>query len=282
MRRTATILGLGLGLLAILGCAEEKKLATKALIQDNKPAAASLESTRPEKEDPAAREIVNKAIAAHTNGKPERLEGIKAQHVLLQGYGLTENGEKDGSRESWAVWPNLFAFRFGYRPDNERELVSTGVSTATGGFQSGPNGQPTPFTGEYVKAFQWDLFALEWTLTPKALTHPQAVFHQPGKATKNDRAFNTVKAFIPGNPTWTLYFDEKTSLLGRVEYIGLEGNAAPKTLTYAEHQEREGLKVPNRVEVFSGGLKFWDIRKLDKYELFESADKIDPKKFEIP
>jgi hypothetical protein len=275
-------LALAVGLAALAGCAEEKGLPEKAVAAETPATPASIEAVKPEKEDPEARDIVTKAIAAHTNGKPERLDKVKAVHVKMDGTGWTNDArfpQSDGTRETWSVWPDRFAFRFVYKPDVDLSMETTGSSTPAVTAARNALG-PVTVSPEQMKATQWDMFALEWTFTPKALTHPGAVFYQPSKGVVNGRPVNVVKAFIPGMTVWTLQFDAATNLLTQVDYTGFESRATPKRLVYSEHKDRDGLKVPGHAKIFSGTVPFWDLGRLDVYETFESADKIDAKKFE--
>src|SRR5262245_13590706 len=112
MRRLVTICGF-LTCVILAGCAEEKGLPEKPSDREVKATSNPLEPVKPEKEDPAARAIVDQAIAAHTGGKPDRLERLKKHHMSLKGQlSTTDVGSVTHVRESWAEWPSNFAFRF--------------------------------------------------------------------------------------------------------------------------------------------------------------------------
>jgi hypothetical protein len=278
-------LSLSFAMAGLAGCAEEKALPDKAVAQENKPAENSIVGAKPAKEDPAARAIVQKAIEAHTLGKPARLDAIKAQHFNMTGRGMMPvvgAREVDGSRETWAIWPERSAFRFIYKLDPDRDAVITGILNPGGGSMRTPEGNTFPIAGADLRGALWDMFAFDWLVTPKALTHPEAIYHQPGRESENGKSYQTVKAYLPNQPEWTLRFSEETHLLERVDYIGFESRVVRKALSFSDHKENSGLRVPTRVKVFGEKILYWDLNALPTYEVFESADKIDPKKFETP
>lgn len=271
---------------SLLGCAEDKGLPVKPGDSDGKQGSTSNEPPKPEKDDPAAREIVTKALAAHTNGKPERLKSIAAQHLALGGLGMWIDGtnrEVPGGRESWSVWPDRHSFRFHYRlPNSEQDFVVTGAVVPGDGFVRTALGEQMRTPPERVRATDWDMLSLDWYFTPKLLMHPQAIAHHPSRDENGGRPQNLIRFYIPGYPEWTLRFNADTHLLEKVEYLGYETGPMPKSISFSDHAEKHGLKVPGRTQIYNSNLRVFDLNTINAYEVFDSADKIDPKKFEMP
>lgn len=276
MGRGAMLLGFII-CVALAGCAEEKGLPERPQDGETKTSSNPLEPPKPEKEDPAARAIVNDAIAAHTGGKPERLEKFKKHHMVLKGQIANTGGETPVThvRESWAVWPDSYAFRF----DVQDRTTFAGAATAAEGFRRIDSKTVNPLPPLLHKACLIDCSALDWGGTVASLSNPKAIYHKPGTVTANGKTFRTVKCWTPGLPEWTLWFDDATKLLEQIHYEGLEESLIKsKSLMLGKHAEHEGVKVPREIGLSIGGSRMFDW----SVEKFETPESIDAKTFTDP
>ena len=220
---------------------------------------------------------MTRSLAAHTGGKPERLEKLKSLHVLMTGKGHTPdptNPEADATWELWAVWPDKHAVTFDYKTPGMVPVAL--VVTPAGARQRQGLNAAQALPPEMAAAIRWDCFAADWAFGPLSLTHPQAVYHSPGSVVVDGKTYTTVKAYIPGYPERTLRFDPDTQLLRRIDYVGLEANiASQKAVEVGGYTDRDGVKVPGQVDVFMRGNPMWRV----KVTAFEPGP-VDPKKFE--
>lgn len=257
----------------LAGCAEEKGLPEKPAEVEAKPTVNPLAPPKPEKEDPAARAIVNQAIDAHTGGKPERLEKFKKHHMVLKGQIRDNSGSYTSyTGELWASWPDDFAGRFDIPEFPSFSFALRGPI----GVQRTP--AVVPMSPLIYKTCAIDCAVLNWGGTLTALTAP-AIYHSPATATAAGRSFRTVKRWTEGQPEWTLWFDEKTNLLERIDYHGYEsGLVKAKSMQMSKHADHEGVKLPRGFNLLVGGAQFFQVDMTE----FQTPDAIDAKTFTDP
>ena len=88
-----------------------------------------------------------------------------------------------------------------------------------------------------------------------------------------------VKASIPGCPVFTLWFNEKTSLLGLVTCTHQEGGATiQKRFTLTGYKPIGGVQLPTRIELARNTqtVEQWEVTSWD------FVDKIDDAVFDLP
>jgi len=264
-------------LLGLVGCAEDKGIPERPPDSEVKPRASSPEAVKPDKEDPAARAIVEKAIAAHTGGKPERLEKFKTHHIVMKGRMVSPEDRSfvNMGIETWSAWPDQFAIRF----DKGDQTALSWAVTPNGGYQRQDARTVVPMSPADTRVIHHDCAVLAWGGTIAALANPGAMYHHPGTSTLDDRSFRTVRCYVPGQPEWTLWFDEKTGLLDRIFYQGLEGSILKaKSLVLGNYAEEHGVKLPKQISLTIGGTPYFQM----KVESLETPEKLEPKTFTEP
>lgn len=285
-RRTAVLVLAAVGLAAV-GCDNDPPPAVAAKRLDDPARPIELKPpAKPAASEPAAAQLLAEAVAAHTGGKPERLDPLKACSYTRTGVIDAPGGRVPATWKMDLHWPD----RFRLRTENQTQAGGVTVTQLTT-FATSPAGA-------------WQAFALvqsgqaahekreKANLPADAAPTLTAQFHEdallllfPLADPKTVAARAPDDADLLGLHVWTpaldyalLGFDKKTKLLVRVVYTGREAlTTVTKELALADHQEVGGVKLPAKVSVKANGLS-----KADWTKLALTAGPIDPKAFETP
>jgi hypothetical protein len=283
MRRTTGLtVGLAAGVMLLAGCGQEKELPkeiTRSTVREE-----PVQAPIPASSDPAAKAVVERAIKAATDGHPERLEKFKAHKSVVKGQMVLDSGAVTATtRRVEAVWPDRMRASFEF-PVGDRKQVLIGMrrpviwSSSFGGDGRGTDITPAD-RQRYEEIVATDAIGQCWMPMLVPLIDPKTVVFDAKKEPALGQPGETVKVAVPGCPTFTLWFDEKTSHLGLVTYRHVEWNTPiDKRLTLAAHKPQGGIVLPTRIDLSRNG------RDVEQWEVvsWESVDKIDDAAFDPP
>ena len=111
------------------------------------------------------------------------------------------------------------------------------------------------------------------------LVDPKTIVFGAAQEMLEDQRADVVKASIPGCPVFTLWFNEKTSLLGLVTCTHQEGGATiQKRFTLTGYKPIGGVQLPTRIELARNTqtVEQWEVTSWD------FVDKIDDAVFDLP
>ena len=279
MRRMLWGVGLILviGVAVGLGCSEKQREIDEA---KPIPSAASDKPvelppmTAPDKFDPAAKAIVEDAIKAHTNGKPELLQKLKSVEYSRDGQALA--GGQLAISSKWlihAAWPNRIRFHL-EMPDRPINILCRNgdkVWQSSGGNKFEP-------PDDFARDFRLDATS-EWLGLLFPLTEPSTVLATAPDSLANNRPAVGVRVWASGVTDAILHFDQETKLLVRMTFEGRESRRkVTKEIQILSHKTFHGLTLSDKMILKADGnvLAEWNTTALD----FRPT--IDPKVFENP
>jgi hypothetical protein len=247
MRRTWVLAGL---VAAVLGCNDSgppKRNLAKPVDGGGTgtPPVAAKKVGKPDKTDPAAEAAIEKLLRAHTGGKPELIELLKAHTLTRKGQFMIGEMPQESVWRVQAAWPDRYRV--------EMEWVTLGGARDLM-VQNGADGwkvmrsqgvlQPVPFAGLEHAQMATDAYA-EWAITLVPLLDPAARV----AALPPDGAAGKVWVWVADRPALLLTTDEKSGLLTRVDYEVPEvGGAITASLVLSEHKPVNGVLLPTKVD----------------------------------
>ncbi|MFO0803989.1 MAG: hypothetical protein U0791_12815 [Gemmataceae bacterium] len=258
--------------LILIGCGgDEKQLPTDVVApgKSDEP-----EAVVPKESEPEAKKFVEKCIAAATANHPERLEKLKVNRLSESGRQLQGTSFVPTTRKIAATWPDRFLFTDESTVNGPVKL-SIGLKQLVLSFRRNDE----PFDPGMPKGYEQVLFVdsvgLHWMLTLVPLADSKTVVFNAKKQSAGNQMADTVQAAVPGCPPFTLWFDEKTSLLGLVTYQHLEGGVSKlyKRQASAEHKDFGGVLLPTKLEFERSGVTVenWTISKWEFPDKIEDA-----------
>jgi hypothetical protein len=249
MNRFATLLLLAASAGLLVGCGDKPAPIIEAKPID-KPKADDTElktPSRPEASDPDARKLLDDMLAAHTDGKPDKLAAFRECTFTRKGYQESTAGRFP------AVWTRHLSWPGGYRLRVDLDLGG-GVNQQIL-FAFGSSGAWRAVGGDKVKTPLGPDDRLDVT----AQCHEDALallfpFTDPAvvvsKAESKDPNVSEVHAWVPAVGYVRVGVDPKTKLLARLAYNGRESNVpVMKELTFGDHKEFAGVKLGTKVTV---------------------------------
>jgi hypothetical protein len=270
-----------LGLSALSGCGEEKKLPG-AESTGTEPQVNST-PTVPAVSEEAARRVVDRAIKVMTDGHPERIEKTKVNRSTAKGhYFKPVNGQfqfVETTRQFQAVYPDRVRVEYDFQ--SEGNQLTIGLRRPAGVWARVTVGQPPVFDPQqFAEIVAVDAVGTYWLLTLTPLSDPKTVVFGLTTTPAGGRPFDTLKAVVPGYPVvFTLWFDQATWVLTRIEYANLEAGAlVTKALAVSEYKPFAGLTLPTKIDYRRDGriAEQWTV------ESWEFPDKIDEAVFIEP
>lgn len=240
----------------------------------------------PEKSEPAAAEVVAKAVRAATEGHPDRLAKVRVNRATMKGTVDRPGRHVATVRTLAAVWPDRWALADDSNDGNGplkvlirlRRPVLWSGTTREG--QTESVRFPDPKAQEITVADE--LIGRHWLPLLLPLTDPKTVVFGHRKDATGPRAADVVKAAVPGcGPVFTLWFDAASGLLGRIDFDQREpGNPTPtrKQFVLFNHRLFGGVMAPGRVEYWHNGGKVedWNV------DAWEFPDRLDDATFDPP
>jgi hypothetical protein len=274
--------GLVFGLVILAGCGPEKELPTTVNLTPDREESRQL--VVPSQSDPSAVKIVDRCLAVSTDGHPERIGKAKAFRLAMKGVLIRQGVEVATIRRVEAVWPDRLK-----QSDDFNEggpvLIIIGLRRPVLWGQRHAGGQttksllPNPEQLEAVAAA--DYVARYWMALLVPLTDPKTIVFDPKTETVDGQAVSVIKASVPGCPVFTLWFDEKTGFLGRVDFLQTEllgSNPIAKTFILKDHRLFSGLMIPGKIGYRHNGpvVESWAV------DSWDFVDKIDDIVFDAP
>ena len=279
-------------LAVLVGCEPEKKLPDKEPSTTHPSSKASTPSF-PTTSQPEARKVIEQAIKAATEGHPGRLDRARVNRAVLKGT-MEWPGAAPGqtvaiatTRRIDAVWPDRARAEFEMSAGRVRRVVM-GVRPQGGWQQArGEDNQATieELNNDARQIVAVDLLAEHWLPLLVPAADPRGVAFDARKVSFGKNAAgqevvaDVVKLSLPGYPVFTLWFDDKTALLGRIEYTHLEGLAEfRKAVVLTGHKLQGGVMVPGLIESRRNDrvVQQW------KLESWEFPERIEEATFEQP
>lgn len=269
---------------AVPGCGGTGKELPKVVPigPDDKVAAPAVKV--PEKSEPEALAVVAKAVKAATDGHPERLEKAKVSRVTLKGEVIHPNGPMATARKVEAVWPDRLALTDEFN-DGLPTKVMIRLRRPVLWIGKHREGQTVPMDFGEMKereaALAAEAYGRHWMMMLVPLADPKVVVFAAKKETVTGVTADIVKAALPGSPVFTLWFDEKSGLLGRIDFEQVEpGNTSPTKKFFAlfDHRPAGGVWTPGRIEYRQNALPLESWR----VETWELPDRLDDAAFDAP
>jgi len=238
----------------IIGCGPGKQLP------DEVPKSNTTERTTTEPKekvptvsDPAAKEIVDRAIKACTQNNPDLLAKGKLSKVTANGT-VKLPAEASGQfvevptfRTVLARWPDELKFTLDYKAHRTglMTMILRGQFTWWG-IDRTQNPNPNPQAIEDL--MRTDGLAQHWLPLLFPLVEPKAVLFEPQKGVGTPPA-DVVRFALPERPVYQLFFDAATGHLTRVEYTHTELQARVQKLwTFSDHKPFAGRILPTKLE----------------------------------
>ena len=227
--------------------------------------------------DPAAKAIIDRAVKAITQDKPERLEKVKVSSAAYKGGVLLDTNSHvlTDATQTWeVVWPDrvlaVYTFKDG-SPDGRKQTFQF---FRPRGWMFDRGIQSPISIIDMGQLLSTELYAQHGLRLGLTLTAPQAVFFGIQKSTEPPGT--SVKIGMPNTAVIQATFDDRTGLPVRVEYHPIEAALrVSKVIVMAEHKLQGELMVPTSLELIQGGRlgEKWTLEKL------EFPEKIDDTKF---
>lgn len=232
---------------------------------------------RPSADDAAdARAILDRALRAHSDDRPDRLDRMARMVQHMEGEMLSPSGPIPATGEIKAVWPDH------YRINNELRLLgSTGMSILV---LQGENGWRSVGEGIIpMNSSQSDELLAEahaaWLATPHSWKVIDGTLSTVDDEDVNRERAVGVSVKQDNRPEVELFFHADSGLLVKLRFEAKEaGLWVVKEWTFAEHQEFDGIQLPTKLTVHYDGRKMatWTITD------YEFPAEIDAEVFEKP
>jgi len=293
MKRTAKVvtgvagltagLAVVVGLSSLSGCGQEKGLPSADVVSKEAPAVPPTAMVPAASED-AARRVVERAVKATTDGQPGRLDKARVTRTTAKGHFYKTVGTQqrfvETNRVFQAAYPDKVRVDYEFTGEGGR-TISIGLRRPAGVWARDTGGEsPVQDSPQFADMVAVDAAGTHWMLTLTPLTDPKAVVYGLATRSAGGRPFDTIKASVPSFPVvYTLWFDQATGLLAKVEYANLEGGVLiTKVVALSEHKPFGGLTLPTKIDFTRNGqgAENWTV------ESWEFPDKIDDAAFEQP
>jgi hypothetical protein len=245
----------------------------------------------PEKSDPAALEIVDRAIKAHTKSNPVLLARGKISRSTANGTVKLHVGEErqaqqvSGHRTFLARWPNEIKFTLVFHPPHSgtRTLILKSPFTWTGlnGVQD-PNLNPRKVE-EDMRA---DGYGLHWLVLLFPVKEEGNIIFDGRKGLGvGTPPADTVRVSIPGRPIYRLHVNPTSGLVTQIDYQHTDqlGPALTEWIL-SDHKPFDGWLLPTDLKMVrtTERPRFRDVVEEWKVEKWEFPEKLDDNAFEAP
>lgn len=258
MRRiTGLKAGLVIGMAILAGCGPEKELPKEVTISPSRDTTPSVPV--PEKSEKAAAEVVERCLKASTEGHPERIGKLKANRATLKGSVVRPlagggKGIVPTFRRIEAVWPDRYSLHDEYNDSGPVRMI-VGIRQPSLWIRTQRDGGPLantdpPDPQKAAESVGVDLIARHWMALLTPLADSKVIAFDAKKQVVDGQKADTVKVSIPNYPVFTLWFNEKTGYLGRVDFHHLEYlSTTPlwKVYTFDGHRPFGGVMVPTKI-----------------------------------
>lgn len=284
MRRgTGFVAALVMGLAVLAGCERGKELPKEVIPPSEQTTPA--ESPTPTASQPEAAKVVERAIKATTDGHPERIEKFKTSRASMKG--VFKNGPvfSPRVRRVEAVWPDRIFQSDEYNENGPIQVMigdrnhSMWTRIRRGG-RTEPWEPPDPV--KFEEANTADAVGRYWMPLLVPLTDPKTIVFDAKKQTVGVLSLDVIKAAVPNCPVYTLWFEDRTGYLVRVDFNHLEPlTSVPKAKNFNLEMQRrfpDGVVLPGKIGYRENG----EGREEWTVDSWEAVPKIDDATFEPP
>lgn len=237
----------------------------------------------PDKPDPDAKAVVERAVKALTGGKPELLAKLKTSRVALKGTLVfpieNTNQSLEATRTVAAVWPNRVYGLTEVHPHGNRLGIEVWLHRPN--FATANNGQFSPLPNHDLIElnFAYDAVGQIWMPLLLPLADAKAVVFDLQSVVFEARSLHLLKLSLDNYPLYQLTFDAKDALV-RVEYATTDtGVPRRTTMAFSDHKPGpDGLVLPHKFECRHNNtvVERWTVEK------WEFPEKIGDEQFSPP
>ena len=266
------------------GCGGSGKELPKEVPQDTEKS-APVAVVVPDKSEPAAVAVVERAVKAATDGNPARVERAKVNRVKMNGTVMVPGRAVKTKRQVDAVWPARLAQTDEYSPDSGLATTFVRLRRPVLWIGNLKDGKATPselaIPKEAEAAVAAEAVARHWMALLVPLTDARMVVFAARKEVLHGVPVDVIRAAAPTTPVFTLWIDEKAARLLQVSFSQVEpGNRTEtqKVFTLLDYRAADGLTLPGRVMYWQNAqqVEDWTI------EGWEFPERIDDAVFEAP
>lgn len=283
MRRARELVG-GLFLIAAVvallpaGCGPEKQLP--GVDDVTRPTSAAPEPPAPTA-DAEARKLVDKCIAAATDGHPERLQKAKVSRMSVKGTVVATGDVRVlSTRLLQGVWPDRVFFSWDLQTDPPQKMSFAYLGPAVW-MRRGDEPLPVINPAAKRQVFAEDAAGQFWMLTLLPLVEPSTSVYDVKPVTLDGREYDTVKAKLADYPVvYSLWFERKTSRLMAVTYTHVEDvQPVRKAVELDQYQAVGGISLPTKILYKQNDrpLQWWTEVKWEFPEKLNDSIFIEPK-----
>lgn len=254
-------------LLFLVGCTDPPAPVAAKKIDDTEPKLIEIpDKEAPAQSEPAAKAIVDAAIAAHTEGKPGAIEAWKS--FLLVRTGTIRTNTREIVTQTWTIqasWPDGYKLQADVGGGVGIIVAMQGLvgrRCMISGAQKSPVETLEP-TGadDFIKdtAGEW-----VWSLYPLMQPETKLTSYEP--TLFQGRKLVGVRIFHPRFVPVVAYFDPETKLLAGVTYQGRENAVRVLKENFAiDMRSFAGFKFPGRLVVNANGVQLaeWNVTKME-------------------
>lgn len=288
MRRgTGFAAALVMGVAVLAGCERGKELPKEVISPTEQ--TTPPEPPTPTASQPEAAKVVERAIKAATEGHPERLGKLKTSRAAMKGVVIIGTVPVNWNRRIEAAWPDRF-FQSDEYNENGPVQVMIGDRNHSLWWCIRRDGQivrkEPPDPVKYEAAYASDAVGRYWMPLLVPLTDPKTIVFDAKKQTVHlptgAMHFDLIKAAVPNCPVFTLWFEEQTGLLARVDFNHLEPlTSVPKAKTFNLLMHRPfpgGVVLPGKIGYEENRI----VREEWRVDSWEAVPKIEDATFEPP
>jgi hypothetical protein len=275
----------------VFGCGPAKELPDEIVRPTDNDRGQDGKIAVPEKSDPAALEIVDRAIKAHTHNNRSLLAKGKISQVLATGtikLPIQEGGALvplQSRRTFFAAWPDKLKLTHEFQPN----IPKTMTVILRGSFSwQGVNNEQTANLNPQQAAenMRTDGFGLHWLVLLFPLLEENVVIYDARKGTgAGTPPADVVRVSIPGRPSYRLHFAPSSGFLTQIDYHQTDVTGPVLTeWMVADPQEFAGIMLPTTMKMArtTERPRFRDVVEDWKVERWEFPEKLDDNTFEAP
>jgi hypothetical protein len=240
----------------LIGCGPGKELPDETP-RSPSDGPGSIESREPipTSSDPLAREIVDRAINAHTQNHPDRLTQCKISKLTADGTILlpnarTQQEESVPTRMTFlARWPDEIRITLTFPGGSSAEQMTLILDRAFTWAGKGKQEQTIPNKKKAEDNLRADGLGMQWITLLFPLTDRHAIVFEPRKGTGvGTPPADVVKFALPDRPVYRLHFSPKTGYLIQTDYMNEDfGGNAFLEWVMAEHKLFNGVMLPTKM-----------------------------------
>jgi hypothetical protein len=245
----------------------------------------------PEKSDPAALEIVERAFKAHSQGNRSQLAKGKISKVTANGtikLAVSEGGSLvpvPSRRTFLASWPDKLKLTHEFR----QHIAGTMTLILRGAFSwQGVNAVQNPNLNpqQTAESMLTDGFGLQWLVLLFPLGEENVIIYDARKGVgAGTPPADTVRVSIPGRPTYQLHFAPSSGFLTQIDYHQTDVTGPVLTeWMLADQKEFAGLLLPTSMKMArtKERPRFRDLVEEWTVETWEFPEKLDDNAFDAP